>query len=559
MSHLPHDRYQRPTNIPRADSGVGRAPARAGGQPSSAGGAGKPGSGGGGTGGGPQIPRGATVTIRPAEPDSGFGRFLGLTALGTVLPGSGLLLAGFRKTGGTLLAIFVALVLGAAAYLWVKGPQTAVVSLAVDGDFLLWLTIAAVAGAIVLVASIIWTGIVTWPRPASGLLHSLSSLCVLALCAIVVAPTVVGVRDIVVHRDLMQALFNQPIFTRTGVLPDVGQADPWAGHPRVNVMLIGSDSSPDRPGVRTDSMMLASIDTQTGNTLLFGLPRNLERVPFPAYSPLHNIWPEGFRCEKDCLLNDVWMQGEQHKDLYPGDPMPGITALNEAVTGVTGLTPDYDVVVNMAGFSSLVDAMGGVDITVRDRVPIGGKVEHGQIVPGSIRGWIEPGAQHLDGYHAMWFSRGRATTDDFDRMRRQRCMVGALVKQVNPAMMLERYPAIAKVAKDNIYTNIPQDQLPAWAVLATRMQQGTIRSLPFSNQVIRVGNPDFELMHEMVQAAVDGRPMPGDEPTATPGATGTATPTRTPTPTATPTPGATTPGATTTTPPDTLTDIAAAC
>lgn len=157
-------------------------------------------------------------------------------------------------------------------------------------------------------------------------------------------------------------------------------------------MLIGADSEADRPGVRTDSMMLASIDTRTGDTILFGLPRNLERVPFPDYSPLKKLWPNGFRCPQDCLLNDVWMQGENNKQLYPGDPKPGVTALNEAVTGVTGLTPDYDILVNMASFTALVDAMGGVDITVRERVPIGGKVQNGQIVPGSIKGWIEPGA-----------------------------------------------------------------------------------------------------------------------------------------------------------------------
>lgn len=503
MTHLPDDRYVRPS-------------AKAGGRPASV--------------ARPRIP------VAPAEPERGFGRFAGLTFIGTILPGSGLLLADRKKSGGALLSLFVLGILGAAAYLWVRGPRLGAMTLATDPAFLQILWIATIVVVAIWVASVVWTAVLTWPRPAGIAQGSAAGLFTLFLCTLLVAPTAIGVRDIVVHRDLLTTLFNQVVPGRTGVSPNLAHDDPWAGYDRVNVMLIGGDSAPNRPGLRTDSMMLASIDTKTGDTILFGLPRNLERVPFPPSSPLAQIWPDGFRCPKDCLLNDVWMQGENHKDLYPGDPKPGATALNEAVTGITGITPDYDVVVNMASFSALVDAMGGVDITVKERVPIGGKVENGRIVPGSIHGWIEPGPQHLDGYHAMWFSRGRATTDDFDRMRRQRCMVGALVKQINPAKMIERYPQIAKVAKDNIYTNIPQQHLAAWAELATRMQQGEIKSLPFSNKVINVGNPDFALMQQMVQDAIWGVPPSTPSPTATPARTATPKKTSTATPSSSPTP-----------------------
>ena len=55
------------------------------------------------------------------------------------------------------------------------------------------------------------------------------------------------------------------------------EVDPWAGTPRVNVLLLGGDAGPDRRGLRTDTVILASIDTATGNAVLFSLPRNLER------------------------------------------------------------------------------------------------------------------------------------------------------------------------------------------------------------------------------------------------------------------------------------------
>ena len=78
--------------------------------------------------------------------------------------------------------------------------------------------------------------------------------------------------------------------------PNSAMADPWAGTPRVNVLLLGSDAGADRTGVRTDSMMVASINTRTGDTVLFGLPRNLQNVPFPEHDPLHKLFPQGFNC-----------------------------------------------------------------------------------------------------------------------------------------------------------------------------------------------------------------------------------------------------------------------
>ena len=83
-----------------------------------------------------------------------------------------------------------------------------------------------------------------------------------------------------------------------------------------------------------------------------------------------------------------------------------------------GLRIDNTAVIDLAGFTSLVDAMGGVTVTVHDRIPIGGSHDaSGGITPGSIKGWIEKGNQHLNGYKALWFSRSRATTDDYSRMR----------------------------------------------------------------------------------------------------------------------------------------------
>ncbi|MFD2350645.1 hypothetical protein ACFSTC_16920 [Nonomuraea ferruginea] len=63
----------------------------------------------------------------------------------------------------------------------------------------------------------------------------------------------------------------------------------------MNILLLGGDADDHRPGVRTDSMHLASVDVKTGNTVLFSLPRNLENVRFKPGTPMAERFPDGFR------------------------------------------------------------------------------------------------------------------------------------------------------------------------------------------------------------------------------------------------------------------------
>ncbi|WP_168582470.1 LCP family protein [Gephyromycinifex aptenodytis] len=489
-----------------------------------------------------------TQTLQPAAPDGasahtprqGLGRFLGMTTLGALLPGSGLLLSGRRAVGGTLLACFVALIVGVCSFVLIKGPTSAALFLGVRPNLLLAVGGGIILGSLIWFVSVLATAKINWPTPPATFKRIIAALFTMVLSLALLAPAAKAVEYVFIHRDLVDNLFTTARSARSDndPRPEPGSGrDAWENYPRVNLLLLGSDAYPGRPGLRTDSMIVASIDTTTGDTVLFGIPRNLENVPFASDNPLSQVYPQGYNCGDKCLINEIWNEGEKHRELFPGDPMPGLTATRLTLSEVLGLNIDYTAVINIRGFSELVDAMGGVDITVKERIPIGGKVANGRIVPGSINGWIEAGPQHLNGYEAMWYSRSRATTDDFNRMTRQRCMVGALVKQVRPVSMLEKYPALAKVAKDNVYTDVPPEHLEAWAELVERMQQGTIRSLPFTNKIVNVVDPDYDRIRAIVQDAilddpVEGPPPPSDPttapaapaPPAAPGATPSAKP-----------------------------------
>src|SRR5215204_6718659 len=84
-----------------------------------------------------------------------------------------------------------------------------------------------------------------------------------------------------------------------------------------------------RSGTRSDSMIVASIDTKSGRTALISLPRNLQKVPLPEGSPLRAMWPSGIygeprcpRAEKDpndpCQLNALWTETDEYSQAHPG-------------------------------------------------------------------------------------------------------------------------------------------------------------------------------------------------------------------------------------------------
>ncbi len=119
---------------------------------------------------------------------------------------------------------------------------------------------------------------------------------------------------------------------------------------------------------------------------------------------------------------------------------PGIEATKDAAEGIMGIQIPYYVLIDMKGFADVIDALGGVDINVQERLPKGGPAYDGQPVDDWAFGWIEPGQQHMDGDTAQWYARSRYTTSDFDRMRRQRELQEAILAQFTPAERAHALP-----------------------------------------------------------------------------------------------------------------------
>ena len=113
-----------------------------------------------------------------------------------------------------------------------------------------------------------------------------------------------------------------------------------------------------------------------------------------------------------------------------------------------------------------------------------------------------------------------------------------LMEQADPVGLLQSYPKLAKVVKDNVSIDIPRDELSAWVDLALRIQKGgSIRSLPLTSDVVRPGNPDFAKIRALVKKGLKppkASATVSASPTPTPSSTRTKKPTSSPSPTATP-------------------------
>jgi LCP family protein required for cell wall assembly len=282
----------------------------------------------------------------------------------------------------------------------------------------------------------------------------------------------------------------------TEVFAGGGETTAQAG--RYNILLLGGDAGKGRTGLRPDSLTVASVDAETGRTVLISLPRNMEDVPFPKGSPMRKKFPKGFGCDDGtCMLNAVYTYASTRKGLYPADVTdPGAQATKEAVEGATGLKINYYAMVDLKGFETLIDAVGGIRVDVNRRVAIGGGTS-------KISGYIDKGDnQLLDGKQALWFARSRSDSSDYDRMARQKCVMSAMLNQLDPVTVLANFDQIASAGKEIVQTDIPPSKIDTMVELALKAKNKPISSVAFVPPVIYPGSPDFTKMHTMVASKI---------------------------------------------------------
>ena len=411
-----------------------------------------------------------------------------LIALNLLIPGSPQLIAGNRRLGRFGVAMTFTL--------WV---------IAIVGALLYWLwpvviytiasnTILLTVAQVLLVAyAVLWVVLTfetlrlvrlvkTWPS-ARVFIAGLS------IVGLVVTAGAAGYGAMVAGttRSAISAIFDSGDY-----------APPVDG--RYNILMLGGDAGPDRTGLRPDSISVASVDAQTGATVMIGVPRNLELARFVAGSPLYGPFPNGYDCGDQCLISYLYTYGQEHPELYPdadkNGSSPGIEAMRDAVGGVLGLTMQYYVLIDMQGFSDLIDALGGITLQVPERTPLA------VAIPGSQPfAWVEAGEQHLDGNTALWYSRTRYESTDFARMSRQRDVQEAILRQFTPANILTKFQAVAAAGTQVVKTDIPSVMLGLFVDLGTKSRMRPVVRLELVPDEFSPSQPDFDKIAAAIAAA----------------------------------------------------------
>jgi LCP family protein required for cell wall assembly len=442
------------------------------------------------------------------EPPRTLRRALLTAAAATIAPGSGHLLLGRRRSGGVILGLFLVAVI-TVVVLVVALPRSNLIETVLSTRMLIIGVAACLVAGLAWMFVIVRTYLLARPRRLTAGRRAVGALAVTCLCTVVAAPLGFGANLANSQRNLIDTLF-----TGGGGTP----AAEAITKPRLNILLVGSDAGPDRTGARTDTMMVASVDTRSGRTTLFGLPRNIGYAQFPPGSPMAKQFPSGFHDRSaptsgDYLLNAVYAYGHQFPALAPNGPTsdPGLNLLHQTVSYMLGLQLDYYAEVNMAGFASIVDALGGVTADVGPvRIPIGGITPSGRLVKPD--GYIEPGVQQLSGAQALAFARSRTGSTDYARMGRQRCLIQNIISQKSPADLVTNFKAVAAATTNSVSTNIPQAVLPALVNFADS-DTLTLESVSFDPNLpdpgerdgrFRTGRPDFPYMRTVVQNAING-------------------------------------------------------
>lgn len=203
------------------------------------------------------------------------------------------------------------------------------------------------------------------------------------------------------------------------------ETNPLAGFDKYDVLLMGIDGRDEIDiGDRTDTIILATIDTKTMKARMLTIPRDT-RIQY----------------------KDEWMK---INGVYGIDGPQGTC---NAVEDLLGTKIDRYAVVDFNGVIELVNLMGGIDVDVPKRMykPLE-KID------------LQPGMQHLDGLQALGYMRYRdAKLSDFDRSERQKQVIIQLAEKMMQPSNLLKITDISGTAMKYLETNLSTHEIIGFA------------------------------------------------------------------------------------------------
>jgi len=456
--------------------------------------------------------------MQPTGPTEGTRRPLLAAMLSAVIPGIGQLYAGRGRRALGMFAVDL-IVIGFVVFAVYNTLEV------VKAAFRPGVLVAAMIANIILLGYRVWAVDDAYHLASESRATRLPAVAGLVLGIILIGPhAVAGYYDIV-HYDFITSTFveeepttttvpNEPaeVITVAGAsttttVPFEIEPGPvlWDGLERLNILLLGADAGVGRESIRTDTMIVVSIEPTTGEVALFSLPRNFVQVPLPSEM---GIW--GCDCFPR-MLNDLYVAGIESPQAFPGPADPSVNAIKGGFGELLGIPIHNYALVTLEGFVGVVDAIGGVTLNVPfDIIDETYPHEDGVTIEYVE---ISAGEQHLDGHLALAYARARRHADDYARMSRQRCLVDAILEEADPVALALGYPELAGVLGDTMETDISLSRIPDLIDLLPSIDLDnmiSIRFIPptylegFSDAGLNI--PNVDLIREHVQIVINSTP-----------------------------------------------------
>lgn len=283
----------------------------------------------------------------------------------------------------------------------------------------------------------------------------------------------------------------------------------WAMDGRLNILLIGSDSGPGRWSLRTDTMIVLSVDLATNRAAMFGVPRNLVNVPLAPEDA--GAFPNG---RFPGLLNALYVYAMGHQSQFPGGDARGFRAVSGAIQQLVGVPLDGAIVIDLEGFVRMVNAIGGVWIDPPTRiVDLRYPLETGT---GYVAINIKPGCQKMNGRVALEYARSRHQDSDYGRMGRQQTVLDAIAQQVDPLELLPKVFDLLQIARDDLWMTFQPGDIPGLAQVAEQVKGSKIQSVLFAPPTYReyLTTAEISRIGKVVQKVFNAAPAASPTPKA---------------------------------------------
>lgn len=229
-----------------------------------------------------------------------------------------------------------------------------------------------------------------------------------------------------------------------------------------NILVMGVDYRMGEAAWRTDTIMVVAVDPKAEQVGVISIPRDLY-VDLPGFGMAR--------------INQADHYGETFD--YPGG---GAALLRRTLTETLGIPTQHYVRIRMEGLVSLVDALGGVTVTLDcplfERTP-------NESSPNGVLDWSLPaGPVHLDGESAKKFATYRYATTDFGRARRQQQLIWAIRDRALQVDILPRIPDLWKALSELFATDLGLLDVARLARLGATLQPDKVHGVVLGDDVM---------------------------------------------------------------------------